>query len=83
MSAIDVETFKSRADEFIAKAIAGEPTVIEQKGKRAVILACEEDVPDFEAYPEIDALLRKRLEAPESEPTPRDWQALRDRIKKK
>jgi hypothetical protein len=27
--------------ELIAKAIAGEPTVIEQNGKRAVLLPCE------------------------------------------
>ena len=32
--------------ELIAKAIAGEPTVIEQNGKRAVLLPCEGLSPD-------------------------------------
>ncbi len=41
MSTVDVATLKARAEEFIAKAIAGEATVIEQDGKRAVLLPCE------------------------------------------
>jgi len=60
MSTVDVATFKARADELIAKAIAGEATVIEQDGKRAVLLPCEGSVPDFERDPETDRLLRQR-----------------------
>mgnify|MGYP003351140659 CR=1 FL=1 len=80
MSAVDIETFKNRAEEFVAKAIAGEPTIIEQQGKRAVILSCGDEIPDFETYPDTDALLRKRLQSEGREPTPSDWQKLRDRI---
>jgi hypothetical protein len=80
MSAVDVETFKNRADEFIAKAIAGEPTIVEQDGKRAVLLPCDTGVPDFEAYPAIDTLLTERIRAKGSEPTDADWAALRARV---
>jgi len=39
---------KARAEEFVAKAIAGEATLIEQNGKRAVLLPCQGIAPDFE-----------------------------------
>jgi hypothetical protein len=48
MSTVDVATLKAHAEEFIAEAIAGEATVIEQNGKRAVWLPCEGVAPDFE-----------------------------------
>jgi hypothetical protein len=35
MSTVDVATLKARTEEFVAKAIAGEATLIEQNGKRA------------------------------------------------
>jgi hypothetical protein len=34
MSTVDVATLKARAEEFIAKAIDGQGTVIEMNGKR-------------------------------------------------
>ena len=77
MSTVDVATLKARAEEFVAKAIAGEATLIEQNGKRAVLLPCEGVVPDFELDPETDALLRERMKAPGREPTTADWEALR------
>ena len=77
MSTVDVETFKAHAEELIAKAISGEATVIEQNGKRAVLLPCDGAAPDFELYPEMDRLLRERAQAPGREPTPADWEALR------
>jgi len=77
MSTVDVATFKAHADELIAKAIDGEATVIEQNGKRAVLLPCEGAVPDFELEPETDRLLRDRAQASGREPTPADWAALR------
>jgi hypothetical protein len=80
MSTVDVATFKARADELIAKAIAGEATVIELNGKRAVLMACESEGPDFELRPELDGLLRERASAPGREPTAADWEALRTGI---
>ena len=80
MSTVDVPTLKARAEELIAKAIAGEPTVIEQNGKRAVLLPCEGVAPDFELAPEMDKLLRERTQAPGREPTMADWEALRQGI---
>ena len=77
MSTVDVATLKARADELIAKAIAGEATIIEQNGKRAVLLPCEGIVPDFELDPETDRLLRERAQASGREPAPADWEALR------
>ena len=56
-------TLKARAEEFVAKAIAGEATLIEQNGKRAVLLPCQGMAPDFELDPEMDRLLRQRMEA--------------------
>ena len=47
MSTVDVTTFKAHADELIAKAIAGEATIIVQDGKRAVLLPCEGAMPDL------------------------------------
>src|SRR6266699_2335811 len=64
MSTVDVATFKAHAEELVAKAIAGEATVIEQNGKRAVLLPCEGAAPDFELDPQTDELLRQRVQAP-------------------
>lgn len=80
MSTVDVATLKARAEELIAKAIAGEATVIEQNGKRAVLLPCEGLAPDFDVDPVTDQLLRERLQAPGSEPTAADWEKLRQTI---
>ena len=77
MSTVDVATLKARADEFVAKAIAGEATVIEQNGKRAVLLPCDGTAPDFELDPETDRLLRQRMESPGRQPTAADWEGLR------
>lgn len=82
MSTVDVATFKARADELIAKAIAGEATVIEQNGKRAVLLPCEGATPDFERDPATDRLLRERAQAAGHEPTPADWEALRASVRR-
>ena len=82
MSTVDVPTFKARAEELIAKAIAGEATVIEQNGKRAVLLPCEGAAPDFELDPETDQLLRERGQAPGCEPTAADWQTLRESVRR-
>ncbi len=57
-------TLKAHAEELIAKAIAGEATVIEQNGRRAVLLPCEGDAPDFELDGDTNRLLRERLQAP-------------------
>jgi hypothetical protein len=77
MSTVDVPTLKAHAEELIAKAIAGEATVIEQNGKRAVLLPCEGVAPDFELDRATDGLLRERMQAPGREPTTADWEALR------
>ena len=77
MSTVDVATLKARADELVAKAIAGEATLIEQNGKRAVLLPCEGAAPDFALDPETDRLLHERLQAPGRKPTTADWEALR------
>jgi PHD/YefM family antitoxin component YafN of YafNO toxin-antitoxin module len=77
MSTVDVATLKARAEELIAKAIAGEPTVIEQNGKRAVLLPCEGLSPDCVEDPETDRLLSERSKAPGHEPAAADWEALR------
>jgi len=81
MSTVDVATLKAHAEELIAKAIAGEATVIEQNGKRAVLLPCEGVAPDFELDPTMDSLLRERVQEPGREPTPADWEALRRGIR--
>jgi antitoxin (DNA-binding transcriptional repressor) of toxin-antitoxin stability system len=82
MSTVDVATLKAHAEELIAKAIAGEATMIEQNGKRAVLLPCEGVAPDFEFNPETDQLLRERAETQGSEPTSADWQALRQSVRR-
>ncbi|GEM_PF-3297817 len=82
MSTVDVATLKANAEELIAKAIAGEATVIEQNGKRAVLLPCEGVAPDFELDRETDQLLRTRIQAPGREPNPADWEALRQSIRR-
>ena len=81
MSTVDVATLKAHAEEFVAKAIAGEATMIEQNGKRAVLLPCEGAAPDFELDPETDRLLRERMQTPGREPTTADWEALRRSIR--
>ena len=83
MSTVDVKTFKANADELIARAIAGEATVIVQNGKRAVLLPCEGTMPDLERDPETDLLLRDRAQAPGLEPMPADWDTLRAGIPRK
>ena len=80
MSTVDVATLKAQADELVAKAIAGEATVIEQNGKRAVLLPCEGAAPDFELEPETDELLLQRIKASGAEPTAADWHTLRQSI---
>jgi PHD/YefM family antitoxin component YafN of YafNO toxin-antitoxin module len=82
MSTVDVATLKARAEEFIAKAIAGEATVIEQNGKRAVLLPCEGIAPDYELDPETDRLLRERMAAPGRQPTEADWDAVRRSLRR-
>ena len=82
MSTVDVATFKAQAEELIAKAIAGEASVIEQNGKRAVLLPCEGAAPDLELEPETDALLLQRINAAGGAPTAADWQALRQSIRR-
>ncbi len=82
MSTVDVATLKERAEELIAKAIAGEATVIEQNGKRAVLLPCEGVAPDFELDHATDRLLRERAQASGREPTAADWEALRQSLRR-
>jgi PHD/YefM family antitoxin component YafN of YafNO toxin-antitoxin module len=74
---VDVATLKARAEELIAKAIAGEATVIEQNGKRAVLMPCEGIGPDFELHRETDQLLQERVQAAGRAPTNKDWESLR------
>ena len=83
MPAVDVATFKEQAEALFAKAIAGEATIIEENGKRAVLVPCDSDVPDFILYPKLDALIQERLKLPTREATEADWQALRDHVLKK
>ena len=60
--------------------MAGEPTVIEQNGKRAVLLSCK-GVPEFELDPEVDKLLRERVTAEGREPSDADWLELRRSVR--
>jgi antitoxin (DNA-binding transcriptional repressor) of toxin-antitoxin stability system len=83
MSTVDAAELKARAEELIAKAIAGEATVIEQNGKRAVLMPCEGLAPDFVLDPSMDAFLRQRIQSPGREPTEKDWEALRRSVLKK
>ena len=55
-------TLKARAEEFVAKAIAGEATLIEQNGKRAVLFPCQGIAPDFDLDPATDRLLPQRVD---------------------
>jgi hypothetical protein len=80
MASVDVATLKQRAEELFAKAVAGQATVIEQNGKRAVLLRCDEGGPDFELYPDVDATLRDRAKSPGREATEKDWDNLRKRV---
>jgi hypothetical protein len=82
MSTVDVATLKAHVEEFVAKAIAGEATVIEQDGKRAVLVPCQGVVPDFETDPETDRLLHDRLLASGGEPTAADWESLRKSVRR-
>jgi hypothetical protein len=81
MSTVDVATLKAHAEQLVAKAIAGEATLIEQNGKRAVLMRCEGPAPDFQLDPETDRLLRQRAQAPGSEPATADWEALRRSVR--
>ncbi len=76
MITVDIDTLKAHAEEYVAKAIAGEGTIIEQNGKRAVLLPCAGSAPDFELDPATDRLLRERVQSPGKEPTESDWQKL-------
>jgi hypothetical protein len=78
MSAIDVETFKKHAEEFVVKAIGGEATIIERNGQRAVLMPS-----DSEQSPQTDALLKERLNTPGKEATAADWSTLRKRLSQK
>lgn len=80
MASIDVATLKQNAEELFAKAVAGQATVIEQNGKRAALVPCNDVAPDFELFPELDALLQERLRTPAREATEADWQALRNSV---
>jgi hypothetical protein len=82
MSTVDVATLKAHAEELIAKAIAGEGTVIEQNGQRAVLLPCEGLGPDLEVDPNTDQILRDRAHAPGGEPCAADWESLRQSIRR-
>lgn len=81
VSTVNVATLKEHADELVARAIAGEATVIELNGKRAVLLPCDGTAPDFELDPNTDHLLQERMRARGSEPTKADWEALRRRVR--
>lgn len=76
MSTVDAATFKAKAEELLAKALQGDATIIDQDGKRAVLMPCEAAQPDFQLYPAVDRLLLERLQAPGREPTDADWEAL-------
>jgi hypothetical protein len=82
MASIDLATLKKDAEELFAKAVAGQATVIEQNGKRAVLVPWDASVPDFELFSEVDSLLRERLNAEAREATDQDWAALRTRVSK-
>ena len=72
---MDAATFKANAAEFLAKALDGNVTIIDQGGKRAVLMKCD-GVPDVELFPNTDKLLAQRLAAEGGEPTEADWEAL-------
>jgi hypothetical protein len=76
MSTVDAATFKAKVEELLTKALDGEATVIDQNGKRAVLMPCAGIAPDCEMLPDVDELLRSRLEASGREPTAADWEAL-------
>ena len=82
MSTVDVATFKAHADELIAKAIEGEATLIEQNGRRAVLLPCEGTAPDFELDPATDRLLQARNKSSGREPTAKDWETLHASVRR-
>jgi hypothetical protein len=79
MPSIDVAALKEHAEELFAKAAAGKATMIEQNGQRALLVPCNDATPDFELYPEVDALISERLKGSAHEPTEKDWDALRKR----
>jgi PHD/YefM family antitoxin component YafN of YafNO toxin-antitoxin module len=81
MSTVNVATLKERAEELIAKAIGSEATVIEQNGKRAVLLPCHGFAPDCEVDRETDQLLRARMGSSGREPITADWDAMRQRVR--
>ena len=76
MSTVDMATFKANVDELVTKALDGEVTVISQNGKRAVLMPCEGEAPDFQQSPVLDRLLQERLLSEGAEPTAADWDNL-------
>jgi len=76
MSTVDMATFKANVDELVTKALDGEVTVISQNGKRAVLMPCEGEAPDFQQSPALDRLLQERLLSEGAEPTAEDWDNL-------
>ena len=63
VSKVDGATFKEKAGELLTKVLAGDITIIDHNGKRAVLMPYSGPAPDFQLYPETDKLLRERLEA--------------------
>lgn len=80
MSTVDAATFKAKADELLAKALAGDVTIIDQNGRRAVLMPCEGAQPDFQLFPNVDRVLQERLQSSGAEPTEDDWQALMNAV---
>ena len=76
MSTVDMATFTANAEELVTKALKGEVTVIVQNGKRAVLMPCEGELPDFQQSPELDRLLQQRMQSEGAEPTAEDWEKL-------
>jgi hypothetical protein len=81
MSTVDAATFKAYADQFLAKALDGDVTIIDQDGKRAILMKCE-GVPDVELFPNTDNLLTRRVATEGREPSETDWEALSRSISK-
>ncbi len=77
MRTITVSTLKEEAEDLVAKAVKGEATIIELQGKRAVLMPCDGGMPDFELFPEVDRLLKERLQTPGRKPATEDWASLR------
>jgi hypothetical protein len=80
METVNLATLKEKAEQLFARAIAGEPTIIEQDGKRTLLLCCPGAIPDFVLYPQLNALIEERIHEPAREATERDWEMLRCRV---